>query len=407
MVPPRGLVADGLEGQESSVDWRTRRGTRLGTRLVGGMEVVAGMRAWTAGALAATLLLAGCALPFGGSRRLPLGVDVGWVEVGPPAMAQMTAAKARRVRAAGAGLARVEFRSQPFFGTTQAAFDRGYGKVVQNLNAAHVQVLGLLDYTTVGGGQSAWNRGGSSTRTSGGANAYTRHFARTAAAIMRAFRGRVRYWEIWNEPNAWHHNDGGGRYSGGTYMYPNTYAAMLRETYHQAVQVDHLPVTIVSGGLLGGAFGGNYDRANSGAVYLQQVFACWKAQGVHPYPLDAVGQHLYIAQGGVAGSVVTSAQVSEYLRWVHDVPTHYGLPHMPTFLTEVGWSSGQVGGPDKARNLRTALTVASHTPYVHAFVWFNLQSGNGMRYGLNHPNGAPSAADRAYRQLAPIWMRGG
>ncbi len=368
---------------------------------------MAGRWAGLAATVVVASVLAGCALPFSAPRRLPLGVDVGWVEVGPPAMPLMTAARAKQVHAAGAGLARVEFRSQPYFGAINASFDRGYGKIVQNLAAAHVQVLGLLDYTTVSGGQSAWDQGGSSNSTSGGANAYTRQFARTAAAIMSTFRGRVRYWEIWNEPNAWHHNNGGGRYSGGTFMYPNTYAALLRETYHQAVQVDHIPVTIVSGGLLGGAFGGNYSPANSGAVYLQQVFACWKAQGVHPYPLDAVGQHLYIAQGGIAGSVVTAAQVSEYLRWVHDVPVRYGAPHLPTFLTEVGWSSGQVGGADKARNLRTALTVATRTPYVHAFVWFNLQSGNGMRYGLYHPSGAPSAADRAYRQLAHGWMRGG
>ncbi len=349
----------------------------------------------------AALLLVGCASKPS-DPRLPLGVNVGWVVQGPPALVSMTPTEAALVHSTGAGLARVEFRTTPFFNQTSAAFYEDYGQVIANLAAQHVQVLGLIDYTTVPGGQSAWTVNGATGRLTSGANAYTEQFATTAAAIMKHFQGQVQYWEIWNEPNAsTQENDGVD--TGGTFMYPNNYAALLQETYHQAVAVDHLNVVIVSAGLLGGAYGGVYSAANSGANYLQSVFECWQAQKVSPYPLDAVGQHLYIAQGGVAGSLVTQSQVQEYLNWVHEVPIAFGMKNVPTFLTEVGWNSHQVGSSDKAENLATALGVAEKTPYVHALVWYNLQSAGTADYGLFRSNGTPSLALANYKKIAASW----
>ncbi len=361
---------------------------------------------WRAGwaiTVAGLLLVGGCGRAAASPVRLPLGVDVGWVVNGPPASVALTAAKASEIKATGAGLARVEFRTSPFFGQVNPAFYQDYDQVVQNLAQAGIQVLGLIDYATVSGAQSAWTQNGASNAVSSGANAYTAQFAQTAAAIMAHYKGKIRYWEIWNEPNAWTQNDGGGVYSGGTFMYPNNYAALLQQTYDQAVGVDHLPVTIISAGLLGGAFGGAYTAQNSGATYLAQVFQSWHAQGLQSFPLDAVGQHLYIAQGGNAGDVVSAAQVAEYLNWVHQVPLEFGSKGLPTFLTEVGWNSSQVGATDKQQNLETAIGVAEKTAYVHALVWYNLQSSGTARYGLYQAGGTPSPSLAAYRKLAAAW----
>lgn len=374
-------------------------------------------------AIALLAALAACAmLP---PSRPPLGLDVGWV-VDDSGTLLMTPDAAAKVSAAGAGLARVEFRTGPFFGDgtgpgvgaaacpfAQAlcdqrrragwtAFYAAYDQVVRNLTAQHVQVLGLLDGSTVAGGQGAWTadnaeHDGPSGGT--GANAYTAAFAPVAADIMAHYRGRIRYWEIWNEPNAWTKSGAGGTYSGGSFMYPSNYAALLQATYHAAKEVRHLPVTIISGGVFGHSIGGIYTAQNAGADYLRQVFGRWRSEGLARFPLDAVGQHLYISQGGA----VSAAQVARYLNWVHAVPAAYGLPKMPTFVTELGWTTGSVSAAVQGANLTTALGAARAAPYVATVVVFNLRHGPGLDYGVYTASWQPTPALEAFRRAAQGW----
>jgi hypothetical protein len=362
------------------------------------------------------LVLLGACRPLGGQRP-PLGVDVGWV-VSDSGSLLLTPEVAAQVSATGAGLARVEFRTAPFFGDFApgqcpptmplcsqeqqagwAAFYAAYDRVVANLAARHVAVLGLLDYTTVAGGQAAWTAGNAEHGQGDGSNAYTRAFASTAADIMAHYRGRIRYWEIWNEPNAWTEAAPGGVYRGGSFLYPSNYAALLLATYHEAVEVRHLPVTIVSGGVFGHSIGGAYTPENAGAVYLRQVFARWRAAGVRRYPLDALGQHLYISQGGA----VTQAQVREYLEWVHAAAASFGRPDLPTFVTEVGWTTRSVSPQVQAANLGVALAAARAEPFVATVVVFNLRDGPGLEYGLYAADGRPKPSLDVFRSAAARW----
>lgn len=369
--------------------------------------------------------LTGCAALA--PARPPLGLDVGWV-VDDSGKLLMTPGAAGKVSAAGAGLARVEFRTGPFFGDgtgpgvgpgdcpfAQAmcdqrrqagwtAFFAAYDQVVRNLAAQHVQVLGLLDGSTVAGGQAAWtadNAEHDAPSGGTGANAYTTAFASTATDIMAHYRGRIRDWEIWNEPNAWTKSGPGGTYSGGSFMYPSNDAALLQATDHEAKQVRHLPVTLISGGVFGHSIGGVYTAQNAGADYLRQVFARWRSEGLDRYPLDAVGQHLYISQGGA----VTAAQVGRYLGWVHAVPVAYGLPKMPTFITEMGWTTGSVSAAQQAANLTTALAAAHAAPYVATVVVFDLRHSPGLDYGVYSASWQPTPALDAFRQAAGGWRR--
>lgn len=370
------------------------------------------MRAWRYAALVLVLTLLGACAPTK-SARVPLGVDVGWV-VSNDGSILMTPAVAAHVAATGAGLARVEFRTGPFFsgdgpgqcvftpaicGQRQQAgwqaFYAAYDRVVANLAAEHVAVLGLLDYTTVGGGQSLWCANNAEHGLGDGSNPYTAEFASTAEQVMAHYRGRIRYWEIWNEPNAWTHSSGDA-YSGGSFLYPSNYAALLEATYRAAVTEHHLPVTIISGGLFGHSIGNVYSPQNAGASYLEQVFARWRAQGLKTYPLDAVGQHLYITQGGA----VTAQQVQEYLGWVHQVAVSFGAGSLPTFVTEMGWTDHSVSRPLQAQDLGTALAAARGEPYVDSVVVFNLI---GMGYGLYGSGFTPEPALATYQQAAKSW----
>jgi hypothetical protein len=382
-------------------------------------------RWWAVLALAGVLSFASTAVartppapPAWGMPRLPLGVDVGWVTDNSGNLL-LTPERAALVARAGAGLARVEFRTAPFFlaGTQPGscsmsasycalvrpsgwqAFFAAYDQVVANLRQQHVQVLGLLDYTTVAGGQQAWVAGNAEHGLGTGANAYTAKFARYAAKIMTHFAGSIRYWEIWNEPNAWTQNPAPGVYAGGSFMYPSNFAALLAATYRLAVQRDHLPVRLISGGLFGQSIGGNYTPGRAGATYLQQVFAAWRREGVHPYPLSAVGQHLYISQHGP----VTAGELRSYLRWVHQVPVAFGAPQLPTVVTEIGWTSAETSSAIKAENLALALRLLRAQPYVVGAVVFNLMDGPGMSYGIYSAEGIPTAAWGAFHAAAGAW----
>lgn len=367
----------------------------------------------------ALVLAAGCARPQSANpqgaaaKGRLLGLDVGWV-VSNTGQVIMTPQVAQQVASTGANLARVEFRTSPFMSGNcvftaavcqqrqQLAWKltyQAYDQVVANLTAAHVQVLGLLDYTTVAGGQSQWTADNAEQNAGTGANPYTREFAQVAAQVMAHYAGKIRLWEIWNEPNAWTKSGPNGTYSGGSFMYPSNYAALLRETYQDAITQHHLPVTLISGGVFGHSIGNVYSSQNAGATYLAEVFGYWRQEGVKHFPLDGVGQHLYISQGGA----VTTAQVQEYLNWVHVVAQQSTGEDLPTYITEMGWKRGSVSPQQQARNLQVALAAAAAEPYVRGLVVFNYR---GLGYGLYSSADAPEPSLATFHAAAKTWEAG-
>lgn len=365
------------------------------------------------------MLLAGCAQSApahsssSGTARPLLGVDVGWV-VANSGQIIMTPQVADHVAAAGAQLARVEFRSSPFIAgacaftaaicsqetaVATAQMYKTYDQVVANLTAKHIQILGLLDYTTLAGGQAAWTANNAENGLGTGSNPYTEQFAQTAEQIMAHYQGKIHLWEIWNEPNAWTKSEGATTYSGGSFMYPSNYAALLKETYQAAVVQHHLPVTLISGGLFGQSIQGVYSRSGAGATYLSSVFSYWKKAGMTHFPLDAIGEHLYITQG----SSVTTAQVQQYLNWVHQVAVGYGDPTLPTYITEMGWKRGPVTPQLQASNLQVALAAAHAESYVHGVIVFNL---TGLGYGIYSSSFTPEPSLTVFQAAAKLWATG-
>ncbi len=75
---------------------------------------------------------------------------------------------------------------------------------------------------------------------------------------------------MWNEPNAWTQNDGGGSFSGGSFMYPSNFAYLLKQTYSQ-IHNSNVPIKIVSGGVFGHDIAG-FNTSGAGADYLDSVY---------------------------------------------------------------------------------------------------------------------------------------
>ena len=86
------------------------------------------------------------------------------------------------------------------------------------------------------------------------------------------WEGRIRYWEIWNEPNCWTTNPSPGVYEGCSYIYPSNFAALLAHCHALVHYYSNLDVQIISGGLFGHDIGG-FGLGQSGATYLNNTYS--------------------------------------------------------------------------------------------------------------------------------------
>jgi Glycosyl hydrolase catalytic core len=148
----------------------------------------------------------------------------------------------------------------------------------------------------------------------------------------------------------------------------------------------------------------------SGADYLCNTYrmgqskAGWRAGA---YPLDRIGQHLYIDQGGLT----SSTKLASYLQ---DVRTAYVAfegtkTTKNTEVTEFGWvanpssSTYSTDAANQAQNVRTAYTTFRSTSYVGRADYFAAQDvpeGN-VFYGLVQGDGVTfKPAFTSYQQTA-------
>jgi hypothetical protein len=264
--------------------------------------------------------------------------------------------------------------------------------------------------------------------------------------LMGHFAGRVDAWEVWNEPNAYTSYSGSTGYTGSTFIYPSNFAWLLRRVYEARNAAGVTGASLISGGVFGHDLtaaltpswaGVEFERgdpqtpryaeppaggrvgplstdpiaAKSGAEYLRAAYvqgialAGWN--DLPAYPLDGLGQHLYIDQG----AATTAAKIAAYLEAVRAVPLeHPEEAPPPTWITEVGWTTASVAEAVQAADLKTAFDAFRAAPYVGPAFWFQLRDIGvaGMYYGLLKPFDPPwerKPAWQAFRQhrvFAPI-----
>lgn len=312
-------------------------------------------------------------------------------------------AVADRLAQAG-GWVRLNFRLGPH-ATDTPAFYAAYDQIVDRLRARGLQVLGLMSNESWRGSQADWLKNNREHGGSDGNNPFIDGFSQAFGRLARHFAGRIGQWELWNEPNCWSDSPAPGTFTGCSFIYPSNFAALLSASYAQ-VRCDHpVAVQVISGGLFGHDLGGP-GTGPAGADYLAATYEQGIASGkfgwarLHcgGYPLDGVGQHIYLNQGGA----VSTSWLGKYLDYIHGVVTRYegaGSPK-PTWLTEVGWTNAAVDESLQAANLTQALTTAKAKPYVRSLLWFQLDDGPGFRYGLFRSDGSAKPALGRFRAAA-------
>ncbi len=309
---------------------------------------------------------------------------------------------------AGARYVRVNFRLGAAADWSDPALLAAYDTVVNTYLAAGVGVLGLVTAEATHSTQADWTANNAEHAGGAGDNAFLRTtFVQGALTpLLTHFHDRVKTWELWNEPNSYSVCTSTGC-SGNSYIYPSNLAALLADAYtaikDPAPGLGLSDVTLISGGVLGHSNGGVLTATNAGADYLASAISVgstmgpWMVfMGSHGgrYPLDGVGQHLYIDQN----LLTTVTDLGAYYGWVRGVGAAGAAG--PTYLTEGAWStaSGGVAQSTQAQNVHLLLEAARRTGYVAQATWFQLQDqpAANLYFGLLGADGQPKPAMTSY-----------
>ncbi len=285
----------------------------------------------------------------------------------------------------GIGWTRSDIRLSPSF----AAYMR-------NLSLSGTNVVGILDYDTVGAminsngcfSNCTWNMGAWNSSVHAAVSEYP----------------QVHVWEIWNEPQIPKYQDGALNSS------PYSYYLLLRAAYG-IIKAHNASDTVLC---LGG------DNPYSGGLGAdpydyQWAQALW-AYGAAEY-CDAVSLHVYSAftylmsQTPSYQGIYGNQTIGEILN--SSLAQYENLTGKPIWITEVGIPSGnnQSYGnllndtPQKqAEFVNQTFTALLSKPYVRAIFWYHMYGYSSPPYnidfGLFTPGMAPKPAYYAFRSFA-------
>jgi len=315
------------------------------------------------------------------------------------------------VAASGAAYARISFSIGDGATAWTDARLHAYEQVVTMLNARGIGVLAVTGSGVTSGWSAVnWTQGAQETSGGTGDNPAIQDYVRELKVLVSHFAAapyNVTHWELWNEPNVALANcvegDPTAQCLQQPSLQPSNFAALLAESYSAIKGSDpgdlHLQgVQITSGGVFGHSIAGSYSATASGADYIARTYDeginrsgglwAWGAikANLGTYPLDLVGEHLYVD----LGQRTTPALLRAYLNWFH--AAYAGSdPSKATSITEAGWRTGDVNEPHvtgdmQAYNLDTAFATARRSGFVQDLLWYELQDNpgdaNGTSWGL-------------------------
>lgn len=339
-------------------------------------------------------------------RQAPLrrGFALGWVLSDDGRQILLDDAHVELLREAGAELVRVDFRLGRYPRWDDSILAQ-YERVLSSLSRAGIDVLGLATHEAVAHPQQAqWTANNREIDGGDGHNPFLDAYVAALHTLVTRFHDQVRLWEIWNEPDVWTQQQQHGAamaYSGGSYIYPSNYAALLSRAHATVKGQDRADVTLISGGVFGSDVGGTLAPEKSGARYLRALYDAGSHGPAHwdTVPFDAVGQHIYLDQGGIC----PPDHIRSYLRWMHDAvrDREHGNAKQ-TYVTEAAWNTAKVSPEAQARNLTTLLDVCAEAPFVAVALWYQLldnPAANSLT-GVADPRRQRKPSFAAFQQCA-------
>ncbi len=310
----------------------------------------------------------------------------------------------RLIAHAGASWVKINFRLGGFANWTETTtFGYSalslYDQIVADARSHDLKVLGELSNESWHGTEPQWQENSAEIGGGKGDNQYIQHFAQNAAVVLaQRYVGQIDEWEVWNEPS-----------QPSTYMYPSNFAQLLAQVYTKTKATGATSIRFVSGGIT--SFqdpNGNITPETSGADYLRQVYvqgkqvAGWETIKTQfgSYPLDSIGQHIYI--NGFADSMSTNIRVALQLLRDAYVESEGGNTTKQTIITEFGWATGIISEELQASCIQTAYTTFKTIAYMRQAYWFFLRDepAPGLYFGLLRADSSEKPAWKAYQIYA-------
>lgn len=194
-----------------------------------------------------------------------------------------------------------------------------YDTIIDDLCDHDIAVLGLLSYQIVL--DRSWEGPGIITPN------YLQAYQNRVTLLTSYFDDRIRYWEVWNEPDF-----------SDTQLQPAEYAKLLHET-QQTIKNLHLTDQVVFGGL-----GGTDSTAWN---YFDNIALAVTDLSIFPGPYDVFAVHPY-PSGQWRDSTSGEVLVNPYDYMYQEFPTvlvdffdtmrSMGNENAPVWITEIGWN---------------------------------------------------------------------
>ncbi|MHB0999687.1 MAG: glycosyl hydrolase [Armatimonadota bacterium] len=188
--------------------------------------------------------------------------------------------------------------------------------------------------------------------------------------MVSRYKGNIKYWEVWNEPNI--------EFLKGT---PEQYSDMLKSGYIAAKKADP-SCKVVFGGTAG------IDLPFMESIYGNGCKCYFDIMAVHPYQW---------------GDTFNDEWFRSLLIDLHKLMVKNGDGHKEIWLTEFGWSTGDAGITEQvqARLLAQCLITSLTLPEcnVTKTFWFSMKDWGGPGHGLLRDDGTRKPSFDAYRYV--------
>ncbi|MCL2711212.1 MAG: glycoside hydrolase family 5 protein [Planctomycetaceae bacterium] len=191
-------------------------------------------------------------------------------------------------------------------------------------------------------------------------------FANYARFIAEQFKGKVKYFEVWNEwfiACGMRHAERGGNNT------PENYVKLLQATYEAIKSVN--PDAVVIGG---GGDHPNYHRPQMEALFKLGVMDYCDAFSIHPYRQPRTPEE--------------SGLVEEVLGFAEMMRQH-GVESPKLWLTEIGWPTPKKHPAADAELFQAAMVIRSVVPLlatdvVEKYFWYDLKNDGLDRIDQEH-----------------------
>ncbi|MDD5566224.1 MAG: beta-galactosidase [Candidatus Omnitrophica bacterium] len=289
------------------------------------------------------------------------------------------------MKKAGVGFVRMDFlwsEIEP----RQGAFDFSkYDTIVELVAKNGIQILGILHYNT------PWAASCSDWNCPPADNSLYAHYA---AKVAGRYKGIIRYWEVWNEPDSriyWSNQDG-----------LKSYCSLLKDTYI-ALKKANPECKVLNGGLAGGISSVNRLYDNGAKDYFDILNIHIFESPLNYKAIAAVKAYPKLARKIMARNGDTGKPI-----WV----TEIGCPGVKRGLTVNNWWMGK--NPDErtqAAWVKDVYTALLNEAAVEKVFWAFFRDcdthwDNGIDYfGLIRWDYSAKPAFFAYKRCVSEWER--